>query len=277
MRLLGWHIKNNIVRIVEIELVKPENPQVKTIFFRDELCSLAEPGQFIMVWIPGVDEIPLSLSYTSRDGLSSITVARVGEATRALTSLEAGDLIGVRGPFGLGFKIVGGSALIIGGGTGMAPLMMLIDKLVEKSIKVTVIEGAEDVNKLIFMDRLKDLSESKGVNVLFATKDGSYGSKGLATELAEELLHRREFDVIYTCGPERMIRRAYELAKLHSIDFQASLERYMRCAIGICGSCVIGRYRVCKDGPVFDVAKIKDVEKYLGNLKYNERGEMVPV
>lgn len=92
MRLLGWHIKNNIVRIVEIELVKPENPQVKTIFFRDELCSLAEPGQFIMVWIPGVDEIPLSLSYTSRDGLSSITVARVGEATRALTSLEAGDL-----------------------------------------------------------------------------------------------------------------------------------------------------------------------------------------
>jgi len=277
VRLLGWHIKNNIMRIVEIERIKPENPQVKTIFFRDELCSLAEPGQFIMVWIPGVDEIPLSLSYTSQNGLSSITVARVGEATSTLTSLEAGDLIGVRGPFGSGFKIVGRSALIIGGGTGMAPLMMLIDKLVEKSIEVTVIEGAENVNKLIFIDRLKDLSESKGVNVLFATEDGSYGSKGLATELAEELLRRRRFDIIYACGPERMIRRAYELAKLYSIDFQASLERYMRCAVGICGSCVIGRYRVCRDGPVFDIAKIKNVEKYLGNLKYNERGEIVPV
>jgi len=265
------------MRIVEIERIKPENPQVKTIFFRDELCSLAEPGQFIMVWIPGVDEIPLSLSYTSQNGLSSITVARVGEATSTLTSLEAGDLIGVRGPFGSGFKIVGRSALIIGGGTGMAPLMMLIDKLVEKSIEVTVIEGAENVNKLIFIDRLKDLSESKGVNVLFATEDGSYGSKGLATELAEELLRRRRFDIIYACGPERMIRRAYELAKLYSIDFQASLERYMRCAVGICGSCVIGRYRVCRDGPVFDIAKIKNVEKYLGNLKYNERGEIVPV
>lgn len=277
MRLLDWRIKNNVMRIVEIKRVKPENPHVKTIFFRDESCSLAEPGQFIMIWIPGVDEIPLSLSYTSQDGLSSVTVARVGEATRALTSLKTGDLIGVRGPFGSGFKIAGKSALIIGGGTGMAPLMMLIDKLVEKGIEATIIEGAENVNKLIFMDRLKDLSESKGVNILFTTEDGSYGSKGLATELAEKMLRQRRFNIIYTCGPERMIRRAYELANLYSTDFQASLERYMRCAIGICGSCVIGRYRVCRDGPVFDAVKIKDIEKYLGKLKYNERGEIVPI
>lgn len=272
-----WHIKNNVLRMVEILGVKPENSYVKTIFFRDELCRLAEPGQFIMVWIPGVDEIPLSISSVYPEGTSTITVAEVGEATRALTGLGTGDSIGVRGPFGLGFEIIGGTALVVGGGTGMAPLMMLIDKLVENNIKVTVIEGAETVNKLIFLNRLKGLSESGKIKVKFVTEDGSYGIRGLATYVAEKILQHERFDVIYACGPERMIKRAYELAALHSINFQASLERYMRCAIGICGSCTIGKYRVCRDGPVFDMAKIREVERYLGIFKYNECGERVPV
>lgn len=277
MRLSGWHIKNNVMRTVEILDVKPENPHVKTIFFRDEMCASAEPGQFIMVWIPGVDEIPLSISSIYPDGSSSVTVAEVGEATRALTRMRAGDIIGVRGPFGLGFKVSGERALVVGGGTGMAPLMMLINRLVEGGVYVTVIEGAENSNKLIFLDRLNNLSESMGVEVLFTTEDGSYGFRGLATDLAERVLCNKRFDVIYTCGPERMIRKAYEMAKAYSVDFQASLERYMRCAIGICGSCTIGKYRVCRDGPVFDMERIREIEEYLGVLKYNESGERIPV
>lgn len=275
--MLGWHIKNNILRIVEILDVKIENPLVKTLSFKDEICRLAEPGQFVMVWVPGVDEIPLSISFIRPEGSSSVTVANVGEATKALTGLGVGDLVGVRGPFGSGFKVTGGKALIIGGGTGMAPLMMLITKLVKERVETTVIEGAENSGKLIFLDELKDLSKNCGVKVFFITEDGSYGVKGLATDLAENLLHREKFDVIYTCGPEKMIRKVYEIAREHSIDLQASLERYMRCAVGICGSCTIGKYRVCVDGPVFDMAKLREVEKYLGAFKYNERGERIPV
>ncbi|MBS7648681.1 MAG: dihydroorotate dehydrogenase electron transfer subunit [Candidatus Bathyarchaeia archaeon] len=270
-----WHIKNNILRVVEILDAKLENPHVKTISFKDELCASAEPGQFVMIWIPGVDEIPLSISFTSPCGVSSVTVAEVGEATKELIKMKAGDLIGVRGPFGLGFKPIGKRVLLIGGGTGMAPLMLLVNKLIEENIEVTVIEGAESSKKLIFLDALKNLSKTKEIGVLFATEDGSYGVRGLATDLAKDLLRHKKFDVIYTCGPEKMIREVYELSNKYSIDLQASLERYMRCAIGICGSCIIGRYRVCRDGPVFNKEKIKEIENYLGILKYNERGEKV--
>lgn len=273
----GWHIKNNVMRTVEILDVKPENSYVKTIFFRDEMCASVEPGQFIMVWIPGVDEIPLSISSVYPDGFSSVTVAEVGEATRALTRMHAGDVIGIRGPFGSGFKVSGERALVVGGGTGMAPLMLLINRLVEGGVKVTVIEGAENSNKLIFLDRLNNLSKSMRVEALFTTEDGSCGFRGLATELAERMLRDRRFDVIYTCGPERMIRKTYEMAKAYSVDFQASLERYVRCAIGICGSCTLGRYRVCSDGPVFTMERIREVEGYLGVLKYSESGKRIPV
>lgn len=274
---MGWHIKNNVLRVVRILDVEPENPRVKTIFFEDELCSMAEPGQFIMVWIPGIDEVPISISSVYRDGTSSITVAEVGEATKALTNMKAGDLIGVRGPFGKGFKIAGGRALIVGGGTGMAPLMLLIDKLIEEGIKTTVIEGAESIGKMLFLKRLRDLSESGKIKVFFTTEDGSYGFRGVATDVAERILSSEKIDSVYSCGPEKMLVKIYNIAKAYSVNLQVSLERYMRCAVGICGSCVIGRYRVCKDGPVFDVKMLEEVESYLGVFKYNERGEKVPI
>ena len=121
---MAWHIKNNEMRIVKIQRVKTEAQNVKTIFFNDKLCASAEPGQFLMVWIPGIDEIPLSLSSAS-DELASVTVKEVGEATRALNKMEKGDLLGIRGPFGSYFRIMGKKALVVGGGIGTAPLLML--------------------------------------------------------------------------------------------------------------------------------------------------------
>lgn len=257
--------------------VKAENPHVKTIFFKDELCAQAEPGQFIMVWIPGVDEIPLSISSVYPDGSSSITVAAVGVATRALTSMKPGDIIGIRGPFGRGFKIVGRTALVVGGGTGMAPLMLLIGRLIERKIKTLVVNGAESKDKIVFLNELENLEKMGKANVYFVTEDGSYGLRGLATDVAEEILKSGEVDAVYACGPEAMIRKLYYLAKANSVYMQASLERYMRCAMGICGSCVIGRYRVCKDGPVFAIEYLRELEDYLGLVKYNEAGEKIPV
>ena len=105
----------NRMRTVKIEEVKTENPTVKTLMFMDKLCGKADPGQFVMVWIPGVDEIPISLSGINSTGLTSITVNGVGDASSALNQKEKGDIIGVRGPFGKGFVPAGGNVMVVGG------------------------------------------------------------------------------------------------------------------------------------------------------------------
>ncbi len=273
---MGWHMKNNEMRIVKISEIKAEAPGVKTIFFEDELCTSAEPGQFLMVWIPGVDEIPLSISSTS-DRLASVTVKEVGEATCALNRMKRGDVLGIRGPFGSHFKITGGSALIVGGGIGVAPLLMLVTKLLNNGVETTMIEGAKTRSEILFHDQLRTLRDERGLKVIFTTDDGSYGVKGTAAEAAEKVLSEKRFDSIYACGKEAMICKLYSLAEKHGIPIQASLERIMRCAMGICGSCIIGKYRVCKDGPVFNSSQLREIRRELGRFRRNFRGERVPI
>ena len=275
-RLSGWHIDANEMRAVKIQSVKTEAPKVKTLCFEDKLCSTAKAGQFIMVWVPGVDEIPLSLA-SVHGKASTVTVKEVGEATQMLNRMKQGDVIGVRGPFGNHFKVIGKEALVIGGGTGTAPLMMLITELVDAHVKTTVIEGAKTCDELLFMDQLNRLSTSVNVKVHFATEDGSYGIKGVATDAAEKTLSAKQFDAIYACGSEGMTRAVYSLAEKHKVPLQASLERIMLCAMGICGSCVIGKYRVCKDGPIFDDAQLKDVANELGRFKRGFSGEKIAI
>ena len=273
---MAWHIKNNEMRIVKIHEVKTEAHKVKTIFFEDELSSSAKPGQFLMVWIPGVDEIPLSISSAS-DKLASVTVKEVGEATRALNRMRKGGLLGIRGPFGSHFKINGKNALVVGGGIGTAPLLMLANKLLNNGVKTTFIEGAKTRSEILFKDQLTALHEEHGLEVIFTTDDGTYGTRSLATEAAERCLSEKKFDSIYACGKEAMICKLYSLAEKHKIPMQASLERIMRCAMGICGSCVIGKYRVCKDGPVFDSSQLREIRMELGRFQRNFRGERVPI
>ena len=273
---MAWHIKNNALRIVEIVKTKVEARDVKTLYFRDDLCSRAKPGQFIMAWIPDVDEIPLSISSAS-NGLASVTVKDVGEATHAISQMERGDILGIRGPFGSYFRIMGRNALIVAGGIGAAPLLMLADRLLSRNVRVTFIEGAKTHSEIIFKDQLSFLRDKYGLEVIFATDDGTYGLRGTAVDAAEEALSKKRFDSLYACGRESMIRKLYCLAEKYSIPIQASLERIMRCAIGICGSCVMGKYRVCRDGPVFDSSMLREVMGELGRFKRNFRGEKVPV
>jgi len=273
---LAWHIKNNVLRIVGIVKAKAEARDVKTLYFRDDLCCQAKPGQFVMAWIPDVDEIPLSISSAS-NGLASVTVKDVGEATHAINQMERGDNLGIRGPFGSYFRIIGRNALIVAGGIGAAPLLMLADRLLSRNVRVTFIEGAKTHSEIIFRDQLSFLRDKYGLEVIFATDDGTYGLRGTAVDAAEEALSKKRFDSLYACGRESMIRKLYCLAEKYSIPMQASLERIMRCAIGICGSCVIGRYRVCRDGPVFDSSMLREVMGELGKFKRNFRGEKVQV
>jgi len=265
----------NRMRIAEIAETKKENPAVKTITFVDKLCGKAEPGQFIMVWIPGVDEIPMSLSSINVDGVTSITVHGVGEASRVLNQKQEGDLIGIRGPFGNGFTPVEGDVMVVGGGTGLAPLMPLTEKLVKVANKITVMCGAKCQDNLLFLDRVDNIRSEQDSEIVVTTDDGSYGIECLVTEQVEQKLKKEKFDMIYTCGPEQMMYSMFLLAEQHNVPLQASLERIMRCAIGLCGSCQIGKLRVCKDGPVLDSEHLRSVKEEFGKFQLDWTGKRI--
>ncbi|MEM3700868.1 MAG: dihydroorotate dehydrogenase electron transfer subunit [Candidatus Bathyarchaeia archaeon] len=275
MKLSDYRIKTNKQRTTKILDIKTESPTVKTFTFKDRTCARAKPGQFLMLWIPGVDEIPLSILDADEKGNVSVAVKRVGEATQALHNLKVGDYIGLRGPFGNSFTLRKGKILMVGGGIGMAPLSFLAKKLAPKASKLTIVVGAKTREELLFMEKLKNLC--KGENLLVTTDDGSYGVKGLASELSESILTKEKYDVVYACGPEQMIRKVFEAAEKAGIGIEASLERLMRCAIGLCGSCVIGKYRVCKDGPVFNSNQLREVMAELGISKRDFYGRRIPL
>ncbi len=266
--------KNNILRTTTIINVKDESPTVKTFAVKDDLCAKANPGQFLMLWIPGIDEIPLSILSGSA-GVAEFTVKAVGDATRHLHNMKKGDLVGVRGPLGNNFTESRGRVLLIGGGTGVAPLLFLGRRLAPKIDRLTFIIGAKTKSELIFLNELDALCTEE--SSVATTEDGSYGLQCLATEPLEKLLDKQKFNMIYTCGPEQMVRKVFELAEKHEIPMEASLERLMRCGIGLCGSCMIGKYRVCRDGPVFTMAKLSEMKDELGISKLGFDGSRIEV
>ncbi|MFX0096788.1 MAG: dihydroorotate dehydrogenase electron transfer subunit [Candidatus Hodarchaeota archaeon] len=264
--------------VLKIERIIDETPTVKTFCFdHPHLAKAAYPGQFVMVWIPGIDEIPMGLSRINSNGSISITVERVGDATTALHNLKESDSVGIRGPYGRGFRIVGDRPLVIGGGVGISPLFPLIENMVEEQILATVVLGAKNVDKLIFVDQINSSLSGTDSDLLISTEDGSLGTRGFAPELAEKLLEEKSFDQIYTCGPELMIHKVFEIAEEKNISLQASLERIMKCGIGLCGSCCIGEYQVCKDGPVFRTDELRRLKGEFGLMRRDYYGRKEPI
>ncbi len=267
--------KINSMRIAEILEAKTENCTVKTFAFSDRLCGKAIPGQFVMVWIPGVDEIPISLSGITPQGLTSITVNEVGEASKALNQKKKGDMFGIRGPFGNGFIPSKGNVMIVGGGTGLGPMIPLAEKLVKIADKVTIMSGVKCKDNLLFQERIDKLLSGVDSETVFATEDGSYGFEGLIVEQVEQKLNNENFNMIYTCGPEQMMYKTFLLAEQHNVPVQASLERIMRCGIGLCGSCAIGEIRICKDGPVLNSKQLRKLKGEFGKVHLDFTGKKV--
>ncbi len=238
--------KNEMHTILKIDKINDENETIKTFFFRHKLDY--KPGQFLMVWVPGIDEKPISVSYVDNEEFS-ITVEKKGGFTEAMHRLKPGDKIGIRGPYGNPFTIKKGRACVIGGGCGISPIMPLIEKLDNP----TVILGCQSKDRLMFKDKINKYH--------VCTDDGSFGFKGFVTDKLKELLEKEKFDIVYTCGPEIMMKKVFEICQENNIECEASLERLMICGIGICGQCMCDNLRVCQDGPVFDsekLAKSKD-------------------
>lgn len=272
-----YQTKSNFLRTVKVQRVDIESPLVKTLSFSDSLCAKSIPGQFIMVWLPGFDEIPMSISSVSSKDLTSITVAKVGEATEILHEKKKGDLVGVRGPFGNGFAPIKGKALLVGGGTGVSPLIFLARKLLELKTDMTFLFGAKTSDELPLFSKVESLISETNAKILISVEDGTCGHKGVVTELAQAALQKEDFDMIYACGKEQMLLKIFALAEKNETALQVSLERLMRCAIGLCGSCTIGKYRVCVDGPVFTGEQLREVRDELGRSKRDFDGRKTPV
>jgi len=250
---------------VQISKIIDETPQTKTLQFPIKKQIDFHPGQFVMVWVPGVDEIPMSVSFWNPPEMG-ITVRSIGEATEALISMKKGDWVGIRGPFGTPFSTDSKRALVVGGGTGIAALRPLVYVLLEKGTEVTLVNAAKTHSELIFLREFEEQKKSK-FSLEIVTDDGSRGFKGLATEIVATLLDEPKKDTMYTCGPEAMMAGLYAIARARKIRFQASLERFMKCGCGICGTCALDPtgQLVCKDGPVFtgeQLAELTDFGKY---------------
>jgi len=237
--------------IVTVERVIDESPTVRTLVFSDAVMHDARPGQFAMVWIPGTGELPMSVMVAREPGRAAFTVRRHGPASTGLFNAGAGAQIGIRGPYGNSFDLKPGKVMLVGGGTGLVPMMRLL-ATVGPGHDVTVLIGARTKDEVFFEGLADDLLQGNAHRVIVSTEDGTYGEKGLVTDVVDRLTAGQRFDGVYTCGPEMMMYRTVELARSRGMFVQASLERMMKCGVGICGSCCAGPDLVCRDGTVFD-------------------------
>ena len=277
----------NTIKTVKIQKIIEECVGVKTLIFNNFNAKTPKPGQFVMIWVPGVDEIPMSLSNFDDNGNWAITVKNVGECTKKIHNLEVGDFIGVRGPLGNYFQLPSNgykNIILVGGGLGNAALKYLATKLDASKIAFHLIKAIEDESKAIFVkDFLKfNLSQSDinlcvefdEVKVGKSTVKKFYNSKfiGRAPKRLESLINEHTKNeisniIVYACGPEKMIYKIFQICESYDIELQASLERIMRCGCGLCGLCSIDPLGllVCKDGPVFrskDLRRMEDFGKY---------------
>ncbi|HYK93380.1 MAG TPA: dihydroorotate dehydrogenase electron transfer subunit [Thermoplasmata archaeon] len=232
-----------------------ETPSTVTLRFR--YPSAAVPGQFVMIWLPGDDELPMSLSYLDGE-LKGVTIKAMGDTSRRVQAIQAGSLVGIRGPYGGGFDLTPQRILIVGGGSGAAVLAPAAEAARRSGAGVTVALGATTRSELLFEERFRAM----GAHVHVATDDGSLGTRGYVTDLARTLLGSHEFDVVWTCGPEVMMRKVVDAAAARRTPVVMALERHMKCALGLCDACAIGPYHVCLDGPVFPAEKIVGLPEF---------------
>ncbi len=237
---------NNPVRTARVHKTIDENYRVRTI----ELdCALPEalPGQFLMVWMPGIGERPMSIG---NDQPLTISVANVGKVSGAMHKLVKGDAVSFRGPLGKPFSIPEGAKtiLVIGGGYGVVPMYFLARVARENGINALAVVGARSADDIVWEKQLFAVCRE----VFITTDDGTRGKKGNVMAEAQWLVEGKKIDAVYACGPERMMEAVAKLCLQHKIPCQISLERYMKCGVGVCGSCAIDGKLCCTDGPVFD-------------------------
>ena len=276
---------HDIPKAIPIAKIIVENPFVKTFVFKHNLR--AEPGQFVNLWIPRLDEKPMSVAYSDEKEFW-VTMFAVGTFSKAMHEMKVGDLVGVRGPYGNGFTFQKGKRLVMmAGGYGAAPLYFLTSQAIKQKCKVDFVIGARSKEYLLFLSRIKKL---KNVTLHVATDDGSVGEKGYNTLILEKLISKahggraigkwengkyivvwekskkpvQPIDCVYSCGPELMMKSISDICFANKISAQLSIERYMKCGFGVCGQCCVDPdgERMCKEGPVVDNVRARKISEF---------------
>lgn len=291
------------MRMLKIEKIVQENSNVKSFYFNHRLNS--QPGQFVMIWMPGNGEKPMSIARDFGESFQ-LAIADVGKVSNTICCAKVGDYVGIRGPLGTYFSLEDNnnnnideknkdktaknknvnlvkSIALVGGGYGAGPMASVAELALKKGLKpenIHYIVGARTKDLLLFHKRL----EGTGVNVHVTTDDGSYGVKGRVIDALNKIISESkennrknksknkgnyksvntQIDKIYTVGPELMMKAVYDAAVRENINCEISLERYMKCGIGVCGSCVVdptGK-RMCIEGPIIDSKKIAQITEF---------------
>lgn len=231
---------------------------------KGEFLKIVQPGQFVEISVPDCNDVflrrPISICMADPDsGIMTLLIKAVGDGTKKLCSLGRGGKFNAVWPLGQGFEIPekgeseGDEYLLIGGGVGVAPLLLAGKKLKEAGCKVTFLLGARTVSQLVMLDEFAKYGE-----VETCTDDGTAGVHG--TVAVHPALKKNNWAKIYTCGPTPMMKAVAKIAKKLNVSCHASLENMMACGLGACLGCVQattgGNICVCSNGPVFDTADL---------------------
>ncbi len=235
-----------------------------------------QPGQFSMLWVFGVGELPISISGDPalQDRLV-YTVRSVGEATHSLVNQRVGDSVGVRGPFGIGWPVEaarGRDVVVVAGGIGLAPLRPVIYQVLKNRKdygRLVILYGARSPRDLLYRKEMPTWARHRETQVLVTVDYGGLswrGHVGVVTTLFKYARLDPTRSVAMVCGPEIMMRfvtRELETQGFGRGDIYLSMERNMKCAVGFCGHCQYGPHFICKDGPVFRYEQMRPLwEKY---------------
>jgi dihydroorotate dehydrogenase electron transfer subunit len=227
----------------------------------NEYISEFRPGQFVQVRIDGCQETFLRRPISIHDadpvsGSFRLLLQEAGAGTRKLAGLNAGDSINLVYPLGNSFSdpLPGQRVLLVGGGVGIAPLLFMGKRIAEKGFRPDWLLGFRNSNRVIDLTEYRELGE-----VYLTTEDGSAGEKGYVTN--HTILNNKEYDIVYCCGPDAMMKAVAGHCKKRGINCEVSLENLMACGIGICLCCIADTVRgnvcTCTEGPVFNIKDLK--------------------
>jgi NAD(P)H-flavin reductase/NAD-dependent dihydropyrimidine dehydrogenase PreA subunit len=235
----------------------------------DPAFSHGSTGQFAMVAIPGFPPLPISISRFLPDGIE-LTIRGAGPATKAMCALQLGDQLGLRGPLGNNWPLdraVGRDLVIVTGGIGLAPLRPVLHAIVADRRRfgdVKLFYGARTPADLLYRDELERWGARDGIDVsLTVDRAGPEwtGRVGIVTHLFDQAAWDGSNMIAFVCGPERMMQATSTTLAGRGVPasrIYVTLERHMECGIGLCGHCQMGKYFVCRDGPVFSIAQLGD-------------------
>lgn len=236
----------------------------------DAPIPVAHAGQFFMLWGFGVGEIPISISHLDpAHGEIGCTIRAVGAVSRAIEHFAPGAMVGLRGPFGNGWSPPGRRhVVIVGGGLGVAPLRPLIVDLSSRTTDVErldVVVGARRPEEILFRSELSAIASGHTHVAMTVDRPAPEwtGAVGLVTEALSTIAVGPDTEA-YVCGPEVMMRTVADALVSRGVPAQAvqvSLERNMHCAVGRCGHCQLGTEIICRDGPVFTYAAVRELLK----------------